>query len=1782
MKNLYLIVLMVLVGLTASAQNFFLEDFNACGSPADWATTIVTGDDPWLFGDNAAGTPAGTVDGTCMAYFDDDELTGAAAFSTVDLTSPIIDLSSLDTGLLQFDYIFEDLGTSFFAVALWNGTAWDTVFTENTDPGCFGFFPACGPRSASIDLTGYLNADFQANFIFDDGDGWNWFIGLDNVTIYVPPAKDAVAVEELAPESACGLSAAELISLVIFNNGQADITSINAGFEVGAQMVSETFTITIPIGESDTLNFLTPVDMSAGGSYDFAVWTELTGDEDATNDTIWFSRENIPVISSLPYSEGFESGNGFWNVGGTGSSWALGTPGGTVISQANNGSNAWVTNLDGAYANNENSYVESPCMDFSALAVDPVFRFAHIFNTEDCCDEGFVEITIDGGTTWTRLGAAGEGLNWYDDAANNEWDGDGVAGNGSAWRNAEHILDGTAGQAEVRIRIHFSSDGSIAAEGFGFDDVEIFEFPSVNAGVTEILSPLNGCALGTSSVTVVFENTGLEFVEGFELGYNVGAGAVTQTILDTLFVGEIDTVTFDVDADLSVIGDYNVSAWTSVAGDGDVGNDSSFVIVSNIPVISTLPYMEDFESGAGGWTSGQIATANTWELGLPTNTFIDTANSGINAWVTDLDGLYLVNEESFVESPCMDFSGLSVDPVFRFAILGQSEANWDGAWVEVSTDAGQTWAVLGNVGEGTNWYNNDDFFSTIPQGWDGENGTPGNWLTATHLIDGAAGESSVKIRVRFSADGSFTEEGFAFDDIEIFEQPSINAGVTEILSPVSGCGLGTELVTVVLENFGDADLVDFNVEYDAGAGVVSELITDTLFAASVDTFTFTVPVDLSVEGNYDFGAWTAVVGDGDLLNDSLFTSIFNSPVISSLPYMEDFEAGAGGWYATGENGIWELGDPEGLLIDTAASGVNAWATNLDSLNYGLDQLSYLVSPCFDLSTLTIDPILEFGLISNSETGWDGAYLESSTDGGATWDLVGNVGEGTNWYTNDAFFVATINQGWDGNTADTVGWVTAEHLLDGVAGSSDVIIRFVFDSDDLFSFEGFGIDDIVLTEQPAINSEVTAIVSPESGCDLTATEALMVHVTNLGSEVMDSVIIGYTFDNGAPMTEIFDNSVGIGVDTIFTLTNTLDLSTFGDYELVVWTGTIDDGDTSNDTMSVVVTSIPTISTLPYMEMFENGSGGWTSGGVNSSWELGEPEGVFIDTANSGINAWVTNLTGVYNNDEVSFVESPCIDFSALTDDPVLSFAGIFNTENGIDEGFVEVSIDGGTTYTKLGLAGEGTNWYNNTFDNSYSGISGAANEWLIAEHIIDGTAGESDVKIRFVFDADFSITNEGFGLDDISIFAQPELDLVALSFDGPNGNCELGMEEVSMTFWNKGLMAVSNFNLGFIVDAGAPQTEVYTNTVNSGDTVSYTFTTEMADLSIFGAHTIDVFTALASDERLESDSLLGNIVTNYDETALAQTEMPESAISSTIVEGTTSEMFFCGLPTSLDGCLGIESVTIDSISHTFLSDLDIFLISPAGDTVELSTDNGGGFDNLSNVTFSDTSTNDITLQIEDIVPGIYATEDADGFAGLYNGQDPNGAWSLFIQDDAGGDDGTLHSWSMTFVDNSPMPVLAYADTIICLSQVLEVSIDEYDSYLWSTGNNTQTADLFGNVLGLGTYDVSVTVDLNGCTGISNSFSLTVDACLGVEELGDLSIDVYPNPSNGQIVLDITGDSEGLMLEVMDMNGKRVYSESTGEFTSGLRKTVDLTNLANGMYFLKLDNGTSSSTKKIIKQ
>ncbi|MBN2473342.1 MAG: proprotein convertase P-domain-containing protein [Pirellulales bacterium] len=110
---------------------------------------------------------------------------------------------------------------------------------------------------------------------------------------------------------------------------------------------------------------------------------------------------------------------------------------------------------------------------------------------------------------------------------------------------------------------------------------------------------------------------------------------------------------------------------------------------------------------------------------------------------------------------------------------------------------------------------------------------------------------------------------------------------------------------------------------------------------------------------------------------------------------------------------------------------------------------------------------------------------------------------------------------------------------------------------------------------------------------------------------------------------------------------------------------------------------------------------------------------------------------------------------------------------------------------------------------------------------------------------------------------------------------------------------------------------------------------------------------------------------------------------------------------LEGLLLDVNVTLDII-HTYDADLDVFLVSPSGTSVELFTDVGGGGEHFTNTTIDDEAA---TLISSGTAPftGSFRPE---GSLSDLDGQDPNGAWSLRVVDDAGGDAGTLHSWSLS--------------------------------------------------------------------------------------------------------------------------------------------------------------------------
>jgi hypothetical protein len=94
-------------------------------------------------------------------------------------------------------------------------------------------------------------------------------------------------------------------------------------------------------------------------------------------------------------------------------------------------------------------------------------------------------------------------------------------------------------------------------------------------------------------------------------------------------------------------------------------------------------------------------------------------------------------------------------------------------------------------------------------------------------------------------------------------------------------------------------------------------------------------------------------------------------------------------------------------------------------------------------------------------------------------------------------------------------------------------------------------------------------------------------------------------------------------------------------------------------------------------------------------------------------------------------------------------------------------------------------------------------------------------------------------------------------------------------------------------------------------------------------------------------------------------------------------------------------------------------------------------------------------------------------------------------------------------------------------------------------------------------------------------ITVPEDFGIEEAFDASsINIYPNPSNGQLNIDIQGDENAeVSIHIMDMLGQ-VHLEETVIYGQGnTNRKFDLNDFANGIYIVKLTKGDQSYSHKI---
>ncbi len=412
--------------------------------------------------------------------------------------------------------------------------------------------------------------------------------------------------------------------------------------------------------------------------------------------------------------------------------------------------------------------------------------------------------------------------------------------------------------------------------------------------------------------------------------------------------------------------------------------------------IAAFPYQEGFEASAA-WSSG--GAGNDWAWGTPSKPVITGAAGGTKCWI--VGGLttssYSPGEQSWLESPCFDFSALPI-PYISFKLFWECERTYDGLGFQYSLDQGASWSNVGSVADQPdcytqNWFNsasiNNLDLASPSEGWSGRVGATqgsclggqgsGAWLTSSHCLAWLGGEPSVKFRFAFGAGTTCNGyDGVAVDDVFIGEAPSEP-------NPVQWTCFGDTLSITGMQTCADSWAWDFGDPASGAANTSVQQTPEHVFSAPG---TYNVTLTLS----YSCRAPQVVPFSVTVLDLQIITS--NPTCAGNDGSAEAIVSGAAGAISY----LWNPGGYTTSAVSDLSAGTYAFVANATGA-CPIGQLFALEPPASSPSaSISSTPVTCFGFSDGTAAvlvnGGTPAYSFSWTPNGGTGSSANGLSAGT--------------------------------------------------------------------------------------------------------------------------------------------------------------------------------------------------------------------------------------------------------------------------------------------------------------------------------------------------------------------------------------------------------------------------------------------------------------------------------------------------------------------------------------------------------------------------------------------------------------------------------------------------------------------------------------------------------------------------------------------------------------------------------------------------------------------
>ncbi|MGM0612560.1 MAG: T9SS type A sorting domain-containing protein, partial [Bacteroidota bacterium] len=567
----------------STPSNVFSENWSAM--QGGWTGDIGNSNSKWRFGTTSTPTantgPNDSHDGPLFLYFDNDN---AGTSSSGSLVSPEVNLALANNEAILSFYMHaygDDIPGSKLTISagtnpvgpfteVYSRTFNDELQNDHNEPYVQDF----------ADLSDYVGKNIYLEFKFENPNSGNQSdIALDLIEVEAcnnPVLSQDAGVVDIPKPDYFNINANKQFDVVVRNFGSDTIQNVTINYEFGSQ--SDTYTYNGSIAPQKE----TTVDMPAinlpGGGVNLCAYTSLPGDSNTNNNR---SCKEIyrRYTTTIPYFDNLENQNYFMKDTSSlqTTQWELGTPQASTISKPHSGQNAWMTNLNGNYANDiYTDYLYTPRFAFSGHQPDSLV-FWHHFDTESK-DGGYIQYQNHNGS-WSNLGNVNDtsAINWYNDTLSLGVEG--FSGNSNGWTRSAICIDSnhiTNMAAITQFRFVFTSDASENnGNGWAIDDFNI-KVPKtdIDAGIRSIVNPQDSTVTSDSvEVTVEIQNHGYNTQTSIPVTYQIGNNTpITETWNGNLTTNQTDTFSFNTKYQ-SPSNNYTITAATELSNDGIPQND---------------------------------------------------------------------------------------------------------------------------------------------------------------------------------------------------------------------------------------------------------------------------------------------------------------------------------------------------------------------------------------------------------------------------------------------------------------------------------------------------------------------------------------------------------------------------------------------------------------------------------------------------------------------------------------------------------------------------------------------------------------------------------------------------------------------------------------------------------------------------------------------------------------------------------------------------------------------------------------------------------------------------------------------------------------------------------------------------------------------------------------------------------------------------------------------------------------------------------------------------------